>query len=224
MFTVIFNPKSSNQKIGKIPATRTERASCPTTCPFYNAGCYAKLGHEGMQWHPTNMKKKGIEWEQFLSYIKELKPNQIWRHNTAGDLPHQNGNIVKNLFLDLVGANTNKRGFTYTHHVLNEHNVSLIQEANKKGFSVNASTESVEVADKIMTEHNIPAVAVINSNETRRFFSTESGRKVIVCPATVYKKKVTCETCGICANPNRKEIVAFPSHGAQKNIVNQIVK
>ena len=97
-----------------------------------------------------------------------------------------------------------------------------LQDANANGFTINASTESVEVADAIMTEHNIPAVAVINSEESRRFFTTTNGRKVIVCPATVHDN-VTCATCGLCQRADRNFIVAFPAHGTAKKTVNNIV-
>jgi hypothetical protein len=123
----------------------------------------------------------------------------------------------------LVRANRGRKGFTYTHHVLNTHNVEVIQDANSKGFTINASTESVEVADQVMTEHNIPAVAVIPSTESRRFFHTESGRKVIVCPAKIHKGKVNCASCGLCQQSDREFIIAFPSHGTAKKAVDAIV-
>ena len=121
-----------------------------------------------------------------------------------------------------MNANRGRKGYTYTHHVLNDHNINVIRESNANGFTVNASTESVEVADKVMTEHNIPAVAVINSEESRRFFNTESGRKVIVCPATIHDN-VTCATCGLCQKADREFIIAFPAHGTAKKTVNSIV-
>jgi hypothetical protein len=62
----------------------------------------------------------------------------------------------------------------------------------------------------------------VNSNERRRFFRTSAGRKVILCPAVVHEN-VNCSTCGICADSNRKSIVAFPAHGPGKYIVNSII-
>ena len=123
----------------------------------------------------------------------------------------------------LVRANKGRKGFTYTHHVLNTHNVKVIQNANANGFTISASTESVEVADSVMSEHNIPAVAVIPSTESRRFFHTESGRKVIVCPAKIHKGKVNCASCGLCQQPDREFIIAFPAHGTAKKAVDAIV-
>ena len=107
--------------------------------------------------------------------------------------------------------------------MLNDHNRVCLENANLMGFTVNVSTESVEDADRVMTEYNLPAVAVVNSEETRRFYKTESGRKVITCPAALFPDKVTCATCGLCQIADRQFIVALPAHGTAKKTVNQIV-
>lgn len=215
---------SGNGKTGPITTTRTERSTCPTTCPFYNAGCYATLGRERMQWDRLNRAETGVVWSEFLTQIRKIVPNGVlWRHNTAGDLPHNDGNIDYLALKGLINANKGKKGFTYTHHVLNDHNVIALQNANALGFTVNASCESVDAADKVMTEYGIPAVAVVNSEESRRFFTTSSGRKVITCPAALHPDKVTCATCGLCQKADRNYVIAFPAHGASKRKVNAIV-
>lgn len=214
-----FNSHTKNRKLGGIPATRTERASCPTTCPFYDKGCYAKYGPESIHWSKMT---NAMNWLEMCNQIFRLPKGQLWRHNTSGDLPHQNGIIDSQMLGSLVRANKNKKGFTFTHHILNEENISTIQEANVQGFTINASTESVEIADSIMTNHGIPAVSVIPSSETRRFFRTEKGRKVAVCPATIHEN-VSCASCGMCAQSNRDFIIGFPAHGAAKKTVDSIV-
>jgi hypothetical protein len=215
---------SGNGKTGPITTTRTERGSCPTTCPFYNAGCYATLGRERMQWDRLNRKETGVNWDEFVSQIRRIVPNGVlWRHNTAGDLPHNDGQIDYLKLKQLINANKNRRGFTYSHHILNDHNVIALQNANGMGFTVNVSCESVDDADRVMSEHNIPAVAVVHSEEKRRFFTTTNGRKVITCPAALHPGKVTCATCGLCQLADRKFVIAFPAHGASKRKVNDIV-
>jgi hypothetical protein len=215
---------SGNTNTGPITTTRTDRATCPTTCPFYNAGCYATLGRERMQWDRLNRSETGVSWDEFVSQIRRIVPNGVlWRHNTAGDLPHNDGLIDYLKLKQLINANKGRKGFTYSHHILNEHNIIALQNANALGFTVNASCESVEVADQVMSEHGIPAVAVIPSTESRRFFHTESGRKVIVCPAKIHKGKVTCATCGLCQQSDREFVIAFPAHGASKKKVDAIV-
>jgi len=214
--------KSGNGKTGPIPVSTSERSTCPTTCPFYDKGCYAKYGPAAIQWRKVSAAERGTSWDLFCEKIAELPNNQLWRHNQAGDLPHNEGNIAYLELRKLIDANQGRRGYTYTHHVLNEHNRICIENANARGFTVNASTECVETADAVMTEHGIPAVAVVSSENAKRFSKTKSGRKVIQCPATVYDN-VNCAKCGLCAVADRDYIITFPAHGVAKKTVNQIV-
>ena len=214
---------SSNAKTGPIPTSTSERASCWSGCPFYDKGCYAKSGPQAIHWRKTSNGERGTAWDTFCSAIRKLQRGQLWRHNVSGDLPHNGlGDIDAAKVSQLVDANRGRKGYTYTHHPLNADNIQVLQDANSKGFTINASTEDVEVADKVMTEHNIPAVAVVKSEESRRFFTTSSGRKVIVCPATIHDN-VTCATCGLCQQSDRQFVIAFPAHGNAKKTVNTIV-
>jgi hypothetical protein len=213
---------SSNAKTGPIPTTTSERASCPTTCPFYDKGCYAKSGPQAIHWRKVSNTERGLPWNEFVSQIRKIARGQIWRHNVSGDLPHILGDINPKMVDTLVESNKGRRGYTYTHHILNDHNIQIIQDANRKGFTINASCESVDDADRVMSEHNIPAVAVVNSDKTDRFYKTSSGRKVITCPATIHEN-VTCATCGLCQVADREFVIAFPAHGNAKKTVNDIV-
>lgn len=214
---------SSNAKTGPIPTSTSERSSCWQGCAFYDKGCYAASGPQALHWRKVSEGERGMSWDVFCSEIRKLFRGQLWRHNVSGDLPHDGlGDIDAPKFQQLIDANRGRRGYTYTHHPLNDHNVKLLQDANSNGFTVSASCQSVEVADKVMSDHNIPAVAVVNSEESRRFFTTSSGRKVIVCPATLHDN-VTCATCRLCQQPDREFVIAFPAHGTAKKTVNAIV-
>lgn len=214
---------SSNTKTGPIPTSTSERQSCPTTCPFYDKGCYAKSGPQAIHWRKVTQTERGVVWSEFIALIRKIQRGQIWRHNVSGDLAHNNGAIDYLKLRQLIDANKGRRGFTYTHHVLTDHNVIALQNSNALGFTINASCESVNDADRVMTEHGIPAVAVVPSDKTDRFYRTESGRKVITCPAALHPGKVTCATCGLCQVADREFVIAFPAHGTAKKTVNEIV-
>lgn len=222
MAQVALTAVSSNAKTGPIPTSTSDRATCPTTCPFYDKGCYAKSGPQAIHWRKVSNAERGVTYDQFVEQVRKIQRGQLWRHNVSGDLQHNDGNIDYLKLRKLIDANKGRKGFTYSHHVLNEHNVICLQDANGMGFTVNASCESVDDADRVMTEHQIPAVAVIPSTESRRFFNTSSGRKVIVCPATIHEN-VTCSTCGLCQKADREFVIAFPAHGVAKKTVNEIV-
>jgi hypothetical protein len=175
-----------------------------------------------MHWRKVSNAERGVSWAEFTKLIRKIGKGQLWRHNVAGDLPHNDGNIDYLQLRQLIDANKGKKGYTYTHHILNDHNVIAIQNSNALGFTVSASCESVDDADRVMTEYGIPATAVVNSEKTDRFYKTASGRKVITCPATIHEN-VTCATCGLCQIADRKFVVAFPAHGTAKKTVNQIV-
>ena len=218
-----FTPISSNAKTGPIPTTTSDRSTCWTGCPFYNKGCYAKSGPQAIHWRAVSAGERGYEWDAFLRLIRKLNRGQLWRHNVSGDLPIVSDGVIDgNKVVELAEANRGRKGYTYCHHPLTDTNLGVIKYANAAGFTVNVSTESVEVADRIMSEHKIPAVAVVNSDKTDRFYRTESGRKVITCPATIHEN-VTCATCGLCQQADREFIVAFPAHGTAKKTVNEIV-
>ena len=214
---------SSNAKTGPIPTTTSERATCWEGCPFFAKGCYAKSGPQALHWRKVSEGARGVSWGEFTKLVRKMQRGQLWRHNVSGDLPHNGlGDIDADKMQQLSDANRGRKGYTYTHHPLTADNIQVLQDCNSKGFTINASTENVETADKVMTEHNIPAVAVVKSDETRRFFTTSSGRKVIVCPATIHEN-VTCATCGLCQQSDRSFVVAFPAHGNAKKTVNTLV-
>ena len=66
-------------------------------------------------------------------------------------------------------ANAGKRGFTYTHHVLNKHNEWCISVANQFGFTVNVSTESKSDAVSAFNK-GLPTVCVVPSDHPDLLF------------------------------------------------------
>ena len=108
---VHFNPSSSNTQLGPIPASTTEKKSCPDSCPVKST-CYAKFHFQGSHW--KKVEKTGMEWGDFLKKVRRMQRGQLWRHNVSGDLPHKDGVINGQDVFDLVGANKGRKGFTFT--------------------------------------------------------------------------------------------------------------
>lgn len=212
--------KSSNKKTGPIPVTTTERASCPKTCPFYEKGCYAKSGPLALHWRKVSEGERGTDWDGLCNFISALPQGQLWRHNQAGDLVANNqGLIDSDKLMQLVFANNGKRGYTYTHHILNHDNIQQLQLANALGFTINASCESLAGADVAM-DHGLPAVAVVSASDPVPE-CTPAGRKAILCPAQ--QRDVSCADCGLCAKSDRSCVVMFKAHGNAKNYVSALV-
>ena len=212
--------RSSNVKTGPIPVTTTERASCPTTCPFYDKGCYAKSGPLALHWRKVSNGERGTDWQGLTKFVRSLPERQLWRHNQAGDLPHVNGQINGSLLGELVRANKGKRGFTYTHHKLDVGlNTWYIATANQLGFTVNVSTESK--SDAVASyRKGLPTVVVVPSDHANS--DVVDGVKFVTCPAQT-DDTMTCAQCGLCSQSSRTCVVMFKAHGNARRHVSSLV-
>ena len=220
-----FTLKSRNAKTGPIPTTVTSADTCSEACPFKAKGCYAKGGPLAIHWRAVTEGKRGGSLETLCDNIMALPEGTLWRHNVAGDLPGEGDTIDDSAMHQLIGSNGRRKGFTYTHkppHVAN--NAHLIAHANKMGFTVNLSANTLAHADQLAALEIGPVVVVQDAVEgTRSDTVTPEGRKVATCPAT-YRDDVTCATCGLCASTTRKVIVGFPAHGAAKRAAATIAR
>ena len=214
--------QSSNSKTGKIPVSTTSKKSCPPTCPFSEGGCYALDYHLNMHWNKVTSGERGTNWDDFCTSISKFKPDTLWRHNQAGDLPGTDNLIDSEKLKQLVEANKGKNGFTYTHYPRNGENAIAIKHANSNGFTINASTESITEADQAYNEGYPTTVVLEGHSDAVSTFKTPSGNTVAICPAQL-KDNVTCETCALCQKSERKVIVGFIAHGSSKAKVIKII-
>ena len=218
---VHITPRSGNAKTGPIPVTTSERASCPSTCPFYDKGCYAKSGPLALHWRKVSDGERGTDWRGLCTFVKRLPDRQLWRHNQAGDIPHDgDGQIDGSLLGELVRANKGKRGFTYTHHKLDVgFNTYYIATANQLGFTINVSTESKAAAVAAFRK-GLPAVCVVSSDHADS--AEHDGVKFVTCPAQT-NDAMTCSECGLCSQAKRQCVVMFKAHGNAKRHVSTLV-
>jgi hypothetical protein len=205
--------KSANVKTGPIPVSTTSGDSCPESCGSRDR-CYAKAGPLAIHWRKVN--DGGLSLEDFTAKVAALPHGQLWRHNQAGDLPGKDEKIDTVALNAIVKANEGKRGFTYTHkpvtglnHTENTNALAVLM-ANKRGFTVNLSADTLEQADTLKDLGIAPVVVVLP--EQSKGEVTPSGRRVVVCPA-ISHEGVTCESCKLCAWRDREVIIGFPVHG-----------
>jgi len=208
----LFVKKSANAKTGPIPVTYTERASCPPSCPHIGADCYAEAFHTRLAW---NRAAQGIQWAQLCDSVAALPAGQLWRHNVAGDLPGTGEDVDAVALGQLVAANTGRRGFTYSHKK-SAQAIHWIRAANQWGFTVNLSADDAGEADKLAELGAGPVVAIVPI-DTPDKSRTPAGRPIVICPAQS-RDAVTCESCRLCAVPDRKVIVGFRAHGFREKI------
>ena len=211
--------KSANAKTGPIPVSTSSAETCPEACPFKAKGCYAKGGPLALHWSKVTSGERGIDWSAFIAEVRKFPAGQLWRHNQAGDLPGI-GNAIDGVKLaQLSKANDGKRGFTYTHKPPTGSNLSALKRANRAGFVVNLSANSISHADKL-AKTGLPVAAVVPQESPDRFTTPECNR-VVICPAQRVDG-ISCDKCRLCAKADRGFIIGFKPHGAGSKAVNQI--
>lgn len=205
---------SANAKLGGIPASTTSDSTCPDNCSLKNNGCYADSGPLQIHWKAVSEGLRGGTLDEFCKEVKALPKFQLWRWAQAGDLPGDGTYIDQRDLHKIVMANKGRHGFGYTHYdPLVSNNATAVSFANKEGFTLNMSAETLTQADNFADLDIGPVVVILPADQTENT-KTLQGRQVIVCPASL--GKTTCALCAICANPTRKSIVGFPAHGSGK--------
>ena len=218
---------SHNSKTGNMPVSITSADTCPDSCSFKNAGCFAKYGPLLWHWQRVSGTRAGgampivMNGSGFFNKIKQLPDGVVWRHNQAGDLPGKNNRLNIQALRSLVRANKNKRGFTYTHKPLfRKTEKQAIKEANENGFTINLSADSLEQADRLKNLAIGPVVVVVPSDRPVPK-TTPAGNPIFQCPATKTGATITCKECKVCSVAIRRSVVAFPAHGSGKSYINK---
>lgn len=223
MSTFHFSRSSNNAKTGKMPVSTSSEDTCPPSCPWKEKGCYAKYGPLSWHWKKVNTGQRGMDWEAFMKAIHKLPEGTLWRHNQAGDLVGNDGKICRVHILDLITFNSGRCGYSYTHYNPRlKWNRQLIRRANDQGFTINLSADSIKEADEFMKLGCGPVTTLVNSTEERKSFQSPDGNRITICPAMT-TEGMTCEKCRLCAKPDRKSIIAFPTHGSGKNHIDNVL-
>ena len=209
MTMVTYSPRSQNVKTGPIPTAMIEKSTCPDSCELKGNGCYANSGMMRFRWDQVTAGA-GIPWKTFCGMIKNLPDGTLWRYGTAGDLPGYGERIDFDDMLELVHANTGKRGFAFTHKPLTPENIRRIRGANEAGFVVNLSAWNGANADVKLASGAGPVVCLIPWG-TPEVSRTPAGTKIVACPAQT-RDRVTCKKCGLCAK-QRDFVIGFYPHG-----------
>jgi hypothetical protein len=165
---------------------------------------------------------------ELVQAVKSLPKGSLWRMNISGDLAHENQEISVEPLREIIRANQDKRGFTYTHHVVLGmstqaiYNSSNIKFSNLSGFTINLSADTLDQADALKALNIGPVVCIVPENHPQHSF-TPGGNPIVICPA-VTQDNVTCASCGLCAVSTRRSIVGFPVHGTGKKKAANVFK
>lgn len=223
---------SKNSKTGPIPVSRSDRSTCPLTCPLRGSGgCYGEGGRCSLQWAKVDSAAYAsvCNYNEFCAQVAALDPDtcEIWRHNEVGDLPSEARHphrIDRARALQLAQANGiggSRGGFTYTHREViaggpvteadARANRETIRAMLAAGFTVNLSADDLTEADRLADLGIAPVVVVLPADVTSPI-RTPKGRTVAICPAAL-RDGITCASCKLCQRPQRRAIIGFPAHG-----------
>lgn len=227
---------STNQKVGPIPVSTTSAETCPTSCPLNNhKGCYADSGPLAIHWRQVTERKRGMDFDAFLSVVAAFPDKQIWRYAQAGDLPGTGDSIDADQLRKLAKANDGRPVIAYTHKPPVGSNLAALKEAEALGFRINLSADDLDEADEFVDlgMHTVVTLPEEYGRKTKgkewaettaeyreRVMDlqgeTPKGNKIVVCPATF--ADTNCANCQVCATKKQQNyIVGFPAHGSRKN-------
>lgn len=216
---VSLTAKSGNRKVGSIPVSTTETASCPSSCPMKDTDCYARFGPLGMHWRKVKEGERGDNWSAFCKRVGKFLAGQLWRHNQAGDLPKDamlsdsTDRLDANKCRELSNASRHTKGWTYTHYdVTDSHNRETVKAMNNvPGMTVNLSADSLDEAAELFSLGIGPVCVTLPADSPLRG-NKVNGIQIVVCPAQT-QDAMACEQCQLCQVKERKSIVGFLAHG-----------
>jgi hypothetical protein len=227
--------QSDSSKTGPIPTVATSSDTCPPSCPMQYAqpgkkegGCYGKHGPISWHWKKISNGTSGVSFNDVLEFIDSLPRKKLWRYNTVGDLVPSKANREKlsvNHLRAIADTNSarNLRGFGFTHYdCFDLSNRGPIRDAYISGLVINASTNNIAEAVKLKTAHPELSVATIAPEDYSTKNQHIDGVRFVQCPATHKGSHVQCIDCGLCAKPNRNEVIVFPAHGSGRKTANII--
>ena len=207
--------KSSNKKTGLMAVSTSPQSTCPDDCPLKKEGCFADSGPLKLHWDKISAGTRGVSFDDFLLQVGALPMRAEYRHNQAGDLPGDNGQIDAPKLARLAATTKRRklRAFTYSHYnvLTNINNRLAIQHANNNGLVINLSANHINEVDALLNLKIAP-VAVIMPLNSKKITYTAQGNKVVICPAQT-NEKTTCLDCMLCAKNDRNFTIGFLPHG-----------
>lgn len=202
---------SGNRKTGDIPVTARPMSTCPTTCPFLPGGKHGGCYGTGRLFASADKRAGQVDVAEATEKIRRgMNPNaRILRDRVVGDVLTPEGQLDRDYITGIVqiAAANGLTPFGYT-HAWRSFRLDDLAFLRRSGYVMNASTEtSAAAAAAALTR--LPVVIV---NDTLPEGSMVAGKRVVTCPAET-RPGVTCADCGLCANPTRKVLIRFTTHG-----------
>lgn len=204
---------SRNRKTGPVAVTHVSKATCPTTCPFYQNGCYADYGHQRYTTNRLNQQTDPIK-------ASRQEATAIRAQAKRGALPlrlHVVGDFIPQTAQEVADAARHYRAkssqpvWGYTHRW------SEIPARTFDGLAILASVETPEQAQQAYLQGYAPALVVERHPQDGRAYE-QNGLRMVPCPEQTRGR--TCNECRLCWDTERlrarRIVVLFALHGTGK--------
>ncbi len=205
--------KSKNRKTGPVAATYAPQGTCPASCIFKGAGCYAEKGRTGMHTRRLNNGTDGVDpatlAQAEADAIDAMKPfpGLPLRLHVVGDCP------TNEAARTVAGAATRYaekgggKAWTYTHAW------ETVDADAWEGVSVLASVHGPLDGVAALRRGYAPAM-VVETHESPKRWTDSQGTRWIPCPEQT--RGVQCVKCRLCFDADylrdTRTGIAFAKH------------
>lgn len=199
---------SENKKLGNMAATYRTEATCPTTCPLFQNGCYGLFrGFVHADRHGRTMTE-----DEIVAKLEQApRASGYVRDRVVGDLVASDGTFDRK-YVQTIARAAKRAGlvaYGYTHHwaAMTRQDVAAVRKSN---YRLSASCETEGDVEAALAK----GLQVVLTGDTWTDGERVAGRRVITCP-NQQRSETKCADCGLCMK-DRDVIIRFNLHGNGK--------
>ena len=205
---------TTDHRARPVAVTMASQHSCPASCPFMNAGCYAETGN--MRFSTGRLNAYGERAPEAIAAdeaagIRALSGENPLRLHVVGDAKTDEAAAELASASAEYHARHDQPVWTYTHAW------RTVDRASWGNVSVLASCESpAEVQEALDRGYATAMVAPDADSIPERI----AGTKPVVCPQQTGAQR-DCESCRLCTHDQRlrgKATVVFLAHGNTRQV------
>jgi hypothetical protein len=223
--------KSDNAKIGRAAATYAGKQTCPPSCPFRQAGCYAAHTNANLTWREVTAEAGDASplelAEVEARLIRRAKADRHLRLHVAGDSPTREGSrAIAGACEDYVArgreAGLSLTAWGYTHCW------RQVGRSDWGGVAMLASCETPADVREAWARGYAAAVVVTDYPDRKAFRLGEGPDTVTVVPWPAETSGRTCSDCRLCFDDGRlharRLAIGFATHGGGKRQADAALK
>lgn len=215
--------RSQDRKLStdsRVSATWVAQASCPDSCPFRGAGCYAETGRSGMHTRRINAAEAKGDYNALelarmeAQAIDGLSGKNPLRIHVVGDCKTVGAAKTVAAAAARYAAKHNQKVWTYTH-------ATNVPRAAWGPVSILRSCQTMGEV-KEAHKRGWATALVVAGFKSEKAYSLGDGFTGIPCPYQTGKTK-SCVDCGLCLDDqklrDRKLVILFgPDRGTTEQV------